>query len=81
MDAAKNRSTREPAGHADADRERTALRHVTDTLAAEVDGEHTQDEVSHAVDETAHRYDQATVREFVPIMVEREAREALRRAS
>ena len=79
MDAATKRST--PAGHADEGRERTALRRVTDTLAAEAHDERTEEEVAHAVDEAVHRYDHATVREFVPIMVEREARQALRRAS
>jgi hypothetical protein len=57
------------------DREATALRHVTDALADDVKDAHDKREVAEAVEEAKKHYDDATVREFVPILVEREVRE------
>jgi hypothetical protein len=61
-------------------RERRALEHLTAALAEDVADEHTPDEVELAVEQAAHRYEAATVRDFVPILVEREVRAELRDA-
>ena len=61
-----------------ADREQTALEHIKDALREDVAGTHSPEEVERAVDEAVKKYDDAEVREFVPILAERDAREALR---
>lgn len=58
-------------------KEREAIRHVTDTLAAEYAGDHQPGEVEGVVGDTREHYRGARVRNFVPIFVEREARERL----
>ena len=57
------------------EKEASALRHVTDALADDVKDAHDRAEVAEAVKEATKHYDDATVREFVPILVEREVRE------
>ena len=57
------------------EREETALRHVTDEVADDVKDAHDKQEVAEAVREATKHYDGAAVREFVPILVEREVRE------
>jgi hypothetical protein len=58
-------------------REETAIQHVKKELAADLSDEHSPDEVEHAVDEAAEHYSEVPVRDFVPSLVEREARERL----
>jgi hypothetical protein len=60
-------------------KEREAIRHVTDNLAAEYAGDHQPAEVERVVGDTREHYRDAPVRDFVPIFVEREARERLGR--
>ena len=59
------------------EKEEVALEHVTSILNDEF-ADQGEDRVHEAVEESLHHYDDVPVREFVPIMVEREAREALR---
>ena len=56
-------------------KEATALRNVTAALADDVKDAHDKKEIAEAVKEAAKHYDNATVREFVPILVERDVRE------
>jgi hypothetical protein len=58
-------------------KEREAIRRVTDNLAAEYAGDHPPEEVEQVVDDQLEHYRDAPVRDFVPIFVEREARERL----
>src|SRR5262245_30740503 len=60
-----------------AEREHAALRHVTDALAEDVKDTHHRTEVVDAVRKAARQLENAPVREFVPILVEREARATL----
>jgi hypothetical protein len=64
-----------------ADREKMSLEHVKDALREDAAGTHSPEEVERAVDEAVKQYDDAEVRDFVPILAEREAREALRSAA
>jgi FKBP-type peptidyl-prolyl cis-trans isomerase (trigger factor) len=57
--------------------ESVALDHVTAELADEAKDQHSRPEVEQAINEAAKRYEDAPVRDFVPILVEREAREIL----
>jgi hypothetical protein len=57
------------------EKEETALRNVTDAVADDVKDAHDKSEVAEAVKEATKHYDGAAVREFVPILVEREVRE------
>jgi hypothetical protein len=61
-------------------KEREAIRHLTDNLAAEDAGDHQPEEIERVVDDTREHYREARVRNFVPIFVEREARERLGRS-
>ena len=56
-------------------KEETALRNVTDALADDVKDAHDKKQVAEAVKNARKHYDGAAVREFVPILVEREVRE------
>ena len=72
-----------PAGPGDhptdaEERERVALEHVTAAVSEEVAADHTPEEVEQAVEKAAQRYEGAAVRDFVPLLVEREVREDLR---
>jgi hypothetical protein len=58
-------------------KEREAIRRVTDNLASEYAGDHPPDEIEQVVDDRRQHYQDAPVRDFVPIFVEREARERL----
>jgi hypothetical protein len=58
------------------DRERFALDHVKSSLTEEID--HGREDVEHAVDDALKKYDEAEVRDFVPILVERDVREEFR---
>jgi hypothetical protein len=58
-------------------KEQVAIRRVTDNLAAEYAGEHPPDEVEQVVSDQREHYRDVRVRDFVPIFVEREARERL----
>lgn len=62
-------------------KEREALRNVTDQLAAECAPRHPPDEIAHLVADKRQRYATARVREFVPLLVERDVREELHRRS
>jgi hypothetical protein len=59
------------------DRERAAMQRVQDALTASYDNEQ---RVEQAVEESRRHFEDAPVRDFVPIMVEREVREAMRRS-
>ena len=58
-------------------RERAALDHVASALVEDV-GEDAAEDVQKVVEDAARRYEDAPVRDFVPIMVERDAKERLR---
>ena len=58
-------------------REEGAMRHVTESLAADFAEEHPAEEIEQVVSEKREHYSDAPVRDFVPILVEREARETL----
>ena len=60
------------------ERERVALEHVTAAVSEDVAADHTPEEVEQAVEKAAQRYEDASVRDFVPLLVEREVREDLR---
>ncbi len=57
------------------DRERFALEHVKAAITDDTD--RSRKDVEQAVDEALHQYDGAAVRDFVPILVERDVRETL----
>jgi hypothetical protein len=61
-----------------AERIDVALRHLVDAVAEEMKDSHDKKEVVEAVEQATKHYDDVAVREFVPILVEREVREALR---
>lgn len=61
----------------DALREEVAIEHVTQTLAAEYAPDHSPDEVSEAVSEAREKFTDPPIRDFVPNLVERAARERL----
>jgi hypothetical protein len=58
-------------------KEREAIRRVTDNLAAEYAADHPPEEIEQVVGDTREHYREARIRDFVPIFVEREAREQL----
>jgi hypothetical protein len=58
-------------------REEVALRHVTEELASDFADDRSADEVEKAVQEAAEQYADATVRDFVPSLTERDVRERL----
>jgi hypothetical protein len=58
-------------------REEGAMHHVTESLAADFAEEHPVEEIEQVVSEKREHYSDAAVRDFVPILVEREARETL----
>jgi hypothetical protein len=58
-------------------REEVALRHVTEELASDFADDRSAEEVEKAVQEAAEQYADATVRDFVPSLTERDARERL----
>jgi hypothetical protein len=58
------------------EREELTLRHVTEALT-EKHQDRSAEDVAEVVDEAHQHYADAPVRDFVPIMVEREAREML----
>ncbi len=64
-----------------AERIDAALRHVIDAVAEEVKDSHDKKEVVEAVEQATKHYDDVAVREFVPILVEREVREAFHQPS
>jgi len=66
-----------PGGIDDELREDQAMRHVTDSLAADYAEAHPAEEIEQVVSEKREHYSDAPVRDFVPILVEREARETL----
>lgn len=67
-----------PLSHIDPEvREHEAIRHVTEHLAADYAQEHPAAEVEQVVEEKQTQYADAPVRDFVPILVERDARERL----
>ncbi|MFD0686155.1 three-helix bundle dimerization domain-containing protein [Actinomadura fibrosa] len=59
-------------------REEQALRELTDRLSRSFAGTYTGDQVAATVSAAHHRFDDRPIRDFVPILVEREARERLR---
>lgn len=58
-------------------KEREAVKHVTENLAAEYGGAHPPEEVKEVVEEKREHYADARIRDFIPVLVEREAREEL----
>jgi hypothetical protein len=66
---------------ADALRERHALDQVTDRLTRTFSGRFSPSQVDHKVSSVHHRFDGRPIREFVPVLVERIARDELRRAA
>ncbi|MFC4055574.1 three-helix bundle dimerization domain-containing protein [Actinomadura syzygii] len=58
-------------------REKTAMTEVTARLMKAYGDTHDADEVAEAVSAIHHRFDGRPVRDFVPILVERDARRAL----
>jgi hypothetical protein len=66
-----------PEAHG-ADREKISVEHIKDALREDAAETHSPEEVDQAVDEAVKQYDDADVRDFVPILAERDAREALR---
>jgi hypothetical protein len=58
-------------------REQEAIRHVTEHLATDYAQEHPAAEVKEVVEEKKAQYADAPVRDFVPILVERDVRETL----
>jgi hypothetical protein len=66
------------SGHIDPElREQEAIRHITEQLEADYAQEHPAAEIEHVVEEKQTEYADAPVRDFVPILVERDARETL----
>jgi hypothetical protein len=65
---------------ADTLRERQALHHVTDRLSRSFADRVSPTRVSATVDAIHHRFDGRPIREFVPVLVERMARDELRHA-
>ncbi|WP_433476476.1 three-helix bundle dimerization domain-containing protein [Spirillospora sp. CA-142024] len=59
-------------------REHQALREVTTRLRKSFAATHTDEQVTRAVSDAHHRFDGKPIRDFVPILVERMAREQLR---
>jgi hypothetical protein len=66
---------------ADTLRERHALDQVTDRLSRSFAGRFSPSQVDRAVSSVHHRFDGRPIREFVPVLVERIAREELRHAT
>ena len=62
-------------------REQQAKRDLMDRLAATFRGIHSDDEITGAIDAGYRRFEQSPIRDFVPIFVERIARERLAPAS
>ncbi|GLY78911.1 three-helix bundle dimerization domain-containing protein [Actinoallomurus iriomotensis] len=65
---------------ADTIRERHALEHVTDRLSRSFSGRVSPTRVDATVNAIHHRFDGSPIREFVPVLVERIARDELRHA-
>lgn len=63
---------------ADTLRERHALDHVTDRLSRSFAGRVSRSRVDATVNAIHHRFDGSPIREFVPVLVERMARDELR---
>ena len=66
---------------ADTIRERHALDQVTDRLTKSFAGRFSPDQVDDTVHSIHHRFDGRPIREFVPVLVERIARDELRHAT
>lgn len=65
--------------HADSrQREQAAMDAVTERLIKDFSGRRDDAEITHALNAAYKRYDGAPIREFVPVLVERYAREKLR---
>jgi hypothetical protein len=58
-------------------REHVAVEHVKQALTSDFD-DHPADEVEHVVEEAREQYADAPVRDFVPNLVERDARDRLK---
>jgi hypothetical protein len=58
-------------------REQVAVEHVKQALASDFD-DHPAEEVEHVVEEVHEQYAEAPVRDFVPNLVERDARDRLK---
>ena len=63
---------------ADTIRERHALDQVTDRLSKSFADHYSPNQVDETVSSVHHRFDGRPIREFVPVLVERIAREELR---
>ncbi|WP_433476338.1 three-helix bundle dimerization domain-containing protein [Spirillospora sp. CA-142024] len=61
-----------------AKREQQALQKVTNRLQESFADAYTHDQVTQTVNDVHHRFDGKPIRDFVPILVERMARERLR---
>jgi Protein of unknown function (DUF3562) len=68
-----------PVPQADgADREKTSVERIKDALREDAAETHSPEQIERAVDDAVKHYDDAPVRDFVPVLAERDAREALR---
>jgi hypothetical protein len=66
---------------ADTVRERHALNQVTDRLSRSFADRYSPTQVGETVDSIHHRFDGRPIREFVPVLVERIARDELRHSA
>lgn len=73
---AENPPVRDPQGDS-ATREQHALQEVIDRLRKSFADSYSDDQVIDAVTAARHRFDDKPIRDFVPIFVERMARERL----
>ncbi|MBW8482563.1 three-helix bundle dimerization domain-containing protein [Actinomadura parmotrematis] len=60
-----------------ATREQTAMHQVTDRLVSTFGADRGAQEVARTIDEIHHRFDGRPIRDFVPVLVERYARQRL----
>lgn len=58
-------------------KEEVAVQHIKDALASDYADAHPAEEVEQAVEEAREHYAEAPIRDFVPNLVEREAKERL----
>lgn len=61
------------------EREKAAMRHVTQRLTKDFGARYSPEQISQTIETAHHRFDHKPIRDFVPILVERIARQELRR--
>ncbi len=62
----------------DLEHERLAITRLSERLLDAYRDRYTTAHITAVIDRAVHRFDQARIREFVPLLVERDARDALR---